>query len=275
MQFGVCGDVGTTQAAARAAYDFSEWSVPALLKPGESEELFRAGLEALRSAGLPYRVANCFVPGELKITGPAVDHAALRAYVAVVMQRAERAGVNVIVFGSGGARRIPEGFDPRTAHDQLVAFCRMIAPGAHDHGVVVVVEPLNKADCNVLTTVSECAGLVNEVAHPAIRLLVDAYHHMRDGDSFEDIVRHGALLSHVHVATLPGRLPPGVEPCDLTRFFRALADAKYDGRVSIEAQIRNPPAELPLALATLRRYAAAAAGEHAGRVSQPRAGHGG
>jgi len=160
------------------------------------------------------------------------------------------------VFGSGGARRIPEGFDPRAAHDQIVAFCGMVAPLAHDHGVVVVVEPLNTAECNVLTTVSECAGLVNEVRHPAIRLLVDAYHLMHDGDSYDDMVRHGHLLAHVHIATVPGRLVPGAEPCDLTRFFRGLADARYKGRVSIEAKITDPHTELPAALAALRGFVA-------------------
>lgn len=254
MQFGVCGDVNTAIAAARASYDYAEWTVPALLKPRESEDAFLAGLGALRSAELPYPVANCFVPGDLKITGPEVDNSALRAYVTETMKRAERAGVEVIVFGSGGARRIPEGFDPQAAHDQLVAFCGMVAPVAHDHGVVVVVEPLNTAECNVLTTVSECARLVNEVRHPALRLLVDAYHLMRDGDSYDDIARHGALLAHVHVATVPGRRAPGAEPCDLTRFFRGLTDAHYNGRISIEAGITDPLTELPVALAAMRRF---------------------
>ena len=134
----------------------------------------------------------------------------------------------------------------------------MVAPVAYDHGVVVAVEPLNRAECNVLTTVSECAGLVNEVRHPAIRLLVDAYHLMRDEDSYDDMVRHGDLLAHVHVATVPGRLAPGAEPCDLVRFFRALADAHYRGRVSIEANITDPLAELPVALAAMRGFVAIA-----------------
>ena len=267
MQFGVCGDVRTATVAARASYDFAEWSVPALLKPRESEDAFVAGLGELRSAGLPYPVANCFVPGDLKITGPEVDTPALRAYVTTTMERAERAGVEVIVFGSGGARRIPDGFDPQAAHDQLVAFCGMVAPLAHDHGVVVVVEPLNTADCNVLTTVAECARLVNEVRHPAIRLLVDAYHLMRDGDSYDDIVKHGDLLAHVHIATVPERLAPGAESCDWTRFFRALADAHYNGRISIEAKITDPLTELPVALATLRRLVAVTLNSHSHKAT--------
>ena len=255
MKFGVCGDRNLAAVAARNSYDFAEWTVPALLKPLESEDAFRASLEALRATELPYPVANCFVPGELKITGPDVDRSALQAYVTTTMERAERTGVRIIVFGSGGARRIPEGFEPLRAHDQLVAFCRVAAPAACDHGVTVAVEPLNRAECNVLTTVDECATLVKEVAHPAIRLLVDAYHLMKDRDSYDDIVRHGDLLVHVHIATVPGRLAPDAEPCDFSRFFGALAKAHYTGRVSIEAKITNAEAELPEALTVMRKYA--------------------
>jgi len=252
MQFGVCGDMRLTATAARASYDYAEWSVSALLKPREPEESFLVGLDAIRSAELPYKVANCFVPGDLKITGPDADLAALKKYVTTTMERAGRAGVDIIVFGSGEARRIPEGFNPDIAQEQLVAFCRMVAPLAHDHGVTVVVEPLNRRECNVLTTVFECVVLVNEVAHPGIRLLVDAYHLLLDGDSCESIVTHGALLAHAHIATIPNRLAPSAEACDVSEFFASLAKARYNGRVSIEANITNPETELPAALAMMQ-----------------------
>lgn len=253
MRFGVCGDISLAAVAAQASYDYMEWTVSGLLKPRESEEAFQASLDAVRHLSIPYSVLNCFVPGDLKITGPDVDKLALQEYVTKTMKRAERARVEVIVFGSGGARRIPDGFNPRMAHDQLVGFCQMVGPLAHDHGVIVAVEPLNKAECNVLTTVDECARLVHEVAHPGLRLLVDAYHLMRDRDSYESIATHGRLLAHTHIATIPNRLAPAAEDCDFSDFFRALTMAQYDGRISIEGNITNPETELPAALAMMRK----------------------
>ena len=251
MQYGVCGDPSLAAGAAQADFDYFEWSVGGLLKPRESGDAFRAALAAVRAAPLPCPVVNCFVPGDLKITGPAVDDAALRVYVIVASARAEEAGVDTIVFGSGGARRIPEGFDAGIAYEQIVSFCSMVAPIAHRHGVTVVVEPLNRAECNILTSVAECAGIVRAVAHPGVRLLVDAYHLMRDADPYADIVANGDLLSHVHIATTSHRLPPGVEPCDFAPFFTALASAGYNGRVSVEAAIQNPETDLPTARALL------------------------
>ena len=40
---------------------------------------------------------------------------------------------------------------------------------------------------------------------------------------------------------LPNRKAPGIEPYDFVPFFRALAAAGYDGRVSVEGGL--PPAE--------------------------------
>ena len=99
--------------AAEFGYDYFEWTVGGLLKPLEGEDAFAAALAAVRAAPLPCPAVNCFLPAELKVTGPAVDPAALDRYVTTACRRAETAGVRVIVFGSGAARRVPDGFDPR------------------------------------------------------------------------------------------------------------------------------------------------------------------
>lgn len=256
MWFGVCAGADRAKTAADAGLEFLEMTVGGLLKPREDESDFREALDEVRAAPLPCPVVNCFVPGDLKITGPEADMAALEAYVRVACERAGAAGVEVIVFGSGGARRIPDGFERDRAHDQIVEFCRMLGPVAEESGVTIAVEPLSAKDCNVLTTVGESAALVREVGHPAVRLLVDFYHWARDGDSAADIVAAGDLLVHTHVATVPGRMPPGAEECDLAPFFRALKEAGYDGRVSIEARIGEPEKELPGAVEVMRELSA-------------------
>lgn len=239
--------------AARAGFDYWESNVIGILHPREDEDAFQRSVAALRSAALPCPVLNCFIPGDLKITGPAVDGDALDRYMETVLDRAQRAGVDIIVFGSGGARQVPDGFDRSAAWDQLVRFGQRVAAVAAAHQVVVVVEPLSRGECNVLTTVDESARLVIEVNQPSFRLLVDGYHWLRDGDSAEAIRQHGALLRHAHVATVPNRKAPGTEPCPgLPAFYEALRGTGYDARLSIEARIPDPAADLPRALAEMR-----------------------
>lgn len=268
MKFGVCGDVEVAVRAQALGYDFAEWNVAGLLQPRAAEAEFERGCEAVRGRGVRYAVLNCFVPGDLKITGPEADLGRLCDYVGTVFARARRAGVETIVFGSGGARRVPEGWPAERAWAQLVEFGAMLAPLAQAQGVTVVVEPLNRVECNVLNTVRESAELVRAVSHPHLRLLVDAFHLLRDGDAVADVERFAPLLAHVHIATEAHRLAPAAEPCDFKPFFDALARGGYKGRVSIEATIRDPAVDLPAALAEMKRLAPA--DDPARRVPPPR-----
>lgn len=250
MRIGVCTDPKYGSVLAQAGFDFVELNVQGHLKTLEDEAAFAPSLEQIRASALPSIAANSLVPGHLKITGPEVDLEALDRYVERASSRAAQAGVSTLVFGSGGARQVPEGFSRERAWEQLLAFGKVLGDRAAQHGLMFVVEPLNVAECNILNTVGECGRYVEAVDHPNVRLLVDAYHWLRDGDSYEAIVRYGPLLRHAHIATATSRLAPGLEPCDFSAFFRALREAGYAGPISIEAGW----ADLPAQAAEARRY---------------------
>jgi sugar phosphate isomerase/epimerase len=258
MKYGVCGNHEIAGRAAQAGYDYFEDTVGGFLKPRESTEAFAARLEQVRQTGLSCPVVNVFVPADLKITGPAVDLHALEQYVKATCARAEEAGIDTIVLGSGGARRIPDGFDRARAWAQLVTFGRLTAQVAAQHHIMIVVEPLNLAECNVINSVGEGAALVHAVNHPALRLLADAYHMLKDHDPMQAIVEHGDLIMHAHIATAPNRLSPGAEPCDLLPFFNALVHSGYDGRISVEGKISYAVADLAAALAHMQALEAQA-----------------
>ncbi len=254
MQFGICGGPDVAPLGIQAGYDYFEWSVGGLLKPREDEAAFNQAMAEAQRTGLACPVVNVFIPADLKVTGPLADLAPLEAYVSTACRRANQAGVKVIVFGSGGARRIPDGFDRSKAWEQLVAFCQMLGPIAQSQAVTIAVEPLNLAECNVLNSVGECARLVRQVDHPAIRLLVDAYHLMRDGDALDDILSNRDILAHIHVATIPNRLAPGMEASPLEDFFKVLGHSGYDLRVSIEGNLPGQSVELARSLQLMKSW---------------------
>jgi sugar phosphate isomerase/epimerase len=258
MKFGICAGTDLAAMAKAAGFDYLEGSVGNVLKPREPQAAFEAGLESLRNAALPTPALNCFVPGDLRITGPTADLAALEAYATTAFVRAKQAGVDTIVFGSGGARKVDEGWDHARATDQIIEFLKRIAPAATANGVTVVIEPLQRKECNIVTTVGEGAKIARAVNESSIKLLVDGYHWAADNDAVEGITANGDLLRHAHLATLPNRKAPGVEPFDFGPLFGALRKAKYDRRISIEGGFDKTPEVLSKALAVMREAYAAA-----------------
>lgn len=253
MKYGVCGSPECAPVAAQAGYDYFEWSVQAFLQPRADEALFQKALEAVKASPLPSPVCNCFLPGDLKVVGPNVDTAALTAYVTTACARAAVAGVDMIVFGSGGARAIPEGFDRARAEAQILAFLNMLAPIAAQNGVCIVIEPLRFKECNILNTVAEGAKMARAARADAIQLLVDSYHWACNGEAEKDIVDAAPLFRHMHIATQANRRTPGAEPCEaLPRFLKTVRSIGYTGRLSIEGRIDNPAAELPVALKLMK-----------------------
>ncbi len=256
MHYGVCGDPKVAPILAEAGFEYMELNVQSHLKPEDDEAAFLKELERIQASPIPCYVANCFIPGHLKITGPNVDWDALTRYVETALERAERAGIDTIVFGSGGARRIPDGFDRQEAGEQLLKFGAMVAPIAQRHGIIIVVEPLNQRECNVFTGLRECADYVRQVDHPHLQLLVDGYHWSLEHETAEDIVACAPLLRHAHIATYDSRFAPGREPCDFTEFFKGLSEGGYKGRISIEGRWSDDMAsDAAPALAELKRYA--------------------
>jgi sugar phosphate isomerase/epimerase len=233
--------------------EFIEPGIANLLCPRENEDAFSRRLAALKACPLPAPAVNMLFPADLKTTGPAVDNDAVDAHVEIVLDRARRAGVEFIVYGSGGSRMAPDGFDFSAARSQIVDHMKRWAPMFHRCGLVLALEPLHRAECNIVTTVTEGAELVRRVNHPSVRLLADTYHMACDGEGPQSIRDAGELIVHVHCAEGKGRVPVGFGEEDHRPYFRALKDIGYDGLVSIEARWKNFAEELPRAVALLRR----------------------
>jgi sugar phosphate isomerase/epimerase len=251
-RLGVCTSIANAAAAMSSGCDYLEESARGFLVPDRPEQEFREKAEAVAGAGLPILACNSFLPGTLKSVGPEAAHDKIIAYAETAFSRAQEIGIKTIVFGSGDSRAIPDGFDRGEARRQFVSLLRRMGPVARKYDVLVVVEPLQRTECNFINTVAEGAAIVKEVADPNIQLLADIYHMLRENEGPESIVAAGPLLRHIHIAEKANRTPPGVAGDDFTPYLEALRRIGYSGAISIECRWDDLAGQLPRAVTTLK-----------------------
>ena len=252
MRIGLCASL-TSAFDPPADLAYLEPQVGQTLCPRESDEEFARRCLTVRSLSLPVEALAVLFPGDMPLTGPAADERVIDQYIATVCHRAGVLGITRIVFGSGAARKVPEGFDKHAAEGQLVGHMKRWGPMLAAAKTTLVLEPLNKGETNIVNSVTEGAALVRAVNHPWVRLLADTYHMSTESESPQAIVDAGDLIWHVHTAQREGRLALGVGTEDQRPYFAALKRIGYDGRVSIEANWKDMPADLAKAVAELRR----------------------
>lgn len=230
MRIGMCTGLDSLADAATAGYDYAE--LPLANTIGMADEAEYARMRAkIQASPLPVAAFNCFLPGDLKVTGPAVDLGAVEQYVTTALQRAAEVGASFVVFGSAGSRAIPEGFPVERAWEQLAEAARLSGEIAVRNGLTIVMEPLSQ--CQYFQRVEQGIAFVDRVQHPGVKLLGDLFHVATIHESFEHLIAAGDRLAHIHLAT-PIIAENREQTFDFTGFLATLARAGYQGRISVE-----------------------------------------
>ncbi|SDZ48748.1 MULTISPECIES: sugar phosphate isomerase/epimerase family protein [Rhodonellum] len=251
-EIGVCTSYTNADVLAKAGYSFIEENVQSFLVPTKSEEEFEKILEDAKNAALPIKSFIIFLPGNLKSVGPDAVHAEILDYAEIVFRRARKAGVGIVVFGSSGSRSVPEGFSKEEARKQFIQLGIALGPIAARHDVVLVLEPLNKKECNFINSVLEAGEIVEEVNHPNFQLLVDIYHMKMEGEGPESILLYGRFVKHAHVAEKEGRAVPGTHGEDIHPYYQALQHVGYQGKLSIEGNWVDMEAQASVGIKTIK-----------------------
>ena len=255
MRFGFCAPAEQTAVISAAGYDFIEWALaPTLRAEQPAVEVMPTLQDAL--TGLPIRpeAFNVFLPGGLKVVGEDADKGRQDRYVQAAFERVAALGGKLVVFGSGASRGVPEGFSRSEAKRQVIDFLRRCGPVAANHGLTVVIEPLNTGECNFINSVAEAVEVAQAVDHAAVAVLSDLYHVAVERQPYDETRAAGTRLRHVHVAGAEGRRAPNALDVDyLTPYFRVLKEMDYQGRVSVEGGFRDLAREASETLETLHR----------------------
>jgi sugar phosphate isomerase/epimerase len=109
-----------------------------------------------------------------------------------------------------------------------------ICRAAEPLGVIVLLEPLNRYECDYINTVVDGLRIMDEVGAPNLRLLADTFHmNIEETDMAASLEAAGQRLGHVHLAD-SNRRAPGHGHFDFAGVFAALARIGYSGYLSLE-----------------------------------------
>ena len=216
--------------------------------PGDISSARRAEYrEIMRGEGLAFVGLHWLMvsPKGLHVTGP---DAALRRrswdHIRDLIDLCADLGPDgVMVFGSPKQRSTTGGLSRAEATRNYVEGLAGVAPHAESRGVTVLVEALPDNQCDVVQTLAEAVGIVQEIGSPAIRSMFDVH------NAIDEEVPHAALVDryfefirHVHVNELDGRYC-GTGGYDFAPVFDVLARRGYGGWISLEAFDFSPGAE--------------------------------
>ncbi|MBQ6946982.1 MAG: sugar phosphate isomerase/epimerase [Clostridia bacterium] len=235
MRFGVCTKPEQLQAVIDAGYDYIELSLMWLAAMEEEAYLqFRKMLEA---SPVKAETTNCFFPREILLVGPEADHKRVENYTKQALARAADLGIRICVMGSGAARNIPEGFDPKEAEEQLIQVLRQTGDIAQTYGITIALEPLREKETNLINTVAQGLALCRKVNHPAVKCLADFYHVLCSEESMDAIENAGEMLVHTHLACYDRAIPSNEADVALCETWAAaLKKCGYEGRISLEGR---------------------------------------
>ena len=255
MRIGICTSVDQIQVVEKMGFDYIESAVVGIAKMTENE--YREAVRIVRGADIGCEAFNVLFPGEIRLVGPDVDQGQIKEYLMGAFERIAELGARVVVFGSGGARKVPQDWSLVKGWSYLVNTARLVGEVASQYDLSIAMEPLNKRETNIINSVAEGIRFVNEVDHPNIRLLADFYHMRVENEPMDVIGQTTAdILVHTHIANGQGRYYPLNANEDIYGdFFSQLKGISYKGRVSIEGGTEDMKKDGHIALELLRRLA--------------------
>jgi sugar phosphate isomerase/epimerase len=101
-------------------------------------------------------------------------------------------------------------------------------------GVTLLLEPLNRYECDYLNTVEDALDAIAQIGAPNLKLLADTFHmNIEEVNIAASLRQAGPKLGHVHLVD-SNRRAPGHGHLDVRSVLQALRDINYVGYLSFE-----------------------------------------
>jgi sugar phosphate isomerase/epimerase len=253
------------QKAARLGYDGLELMV---VRPDELDaqriraQMTASGLEvaAVASGAISAADGLTLLMADTEMARQAVTR------LHALIDFAAELGAPLVTIGSfrgwlawaGGAQAWP----------RLTEILGAAANRAAARGIRLALEPLNRYESDVINNATEGLGLIDQIDHDHLGLLLDTYHVNIEESSLTDCFRQVMAVGrlwHVHLGE-NNRLPPGQGHLDFPGIVDTLRETSYRGYLSAELLARPDPDAAAVATIRYMRKLVPAGAEGEGQV---------
>jgi D-psicose/D-tagatose/L-ribulose 3-epimerase len=189
-------------------------------------------------AGIGATVCGAFGPDrDMSADDPAVRENT-RAYVRKCIDIAAELGSKVVVgpmYSAVGRTRMAEPAERQAQRTLAAEGIRECARYAAGKGVSLGIEPLNRFETDLINTVDQGIGLLDEIGEDNVGLLLDTFHmNIEEKDLPKAIRKAAGRITEFHACS-SDRGTPGEDHVDWAGIVSALRGGGYDGPVVIEA----------------------------------------
>jgi sugar phosphate isomerase/epimerase len=174
-----------------------------------------------------------WVAHKLRLTDPdAVIRTRARDYVAAIIDLAARFAAPAIIGSIQG--RVEAGVSREKAVGWFREALEELGSRAEALGVPLLLEPLNRYETNLITTLSDGVALINTLKTRNVKLLCDLFHmNIEEVSMAESLRAAGPHVGHVHFAD-SNRRAVGFGHTDLPPVVQALRDIRFTGYLAAE-----------------------------------------
>jgi len=139
------------------------------------------------------------------------------------------------MYSAVGKARMVSVEQRKTEWERAVTNIHKVSKMAQERGLQIALEPLNRFESDLINTAEDVMRLVQDVNHPAAKVLLDGFHMAIEEHNIERaITLVGDKLIHIQVSE-NYRGTPGTGQTPWSAFKKGLEAIHYNGTVSIES----------------------------------------
>lgn len=127
---------------------------------------------------------------------------------------------------------------------RFIETMRVICDFARDYHTQILIEPVNRYECNFINTISEAAEIIEKIGRENCGIHADLFHmNIEEASMEQSLIAHQEKIGYIHVAD-SNRYAPGMGHINFRKIFETIQKIGYTDWVSVEILPGENPDEM-------------------------------